>query len=168
MKEKLKTANIINEHDLAWESKEHNSRFTYKKKSLSQNSGADKIGCSIYEVPAGKSAFPFHYHCSNEEAVFILEGNAELRFGEQSYFVSKGDYLTFPAEGSAHQLINRGETVLKYMCISTMIEPDIKIYPDSGKVGVVSSCTKSGAMTANVRVEKILKGDVEVGLWEGE
>ncbi|NIS08876.1 MAG: cupin domain-containing protein, partial [Candidatus Dadabacteria bacterium] len=78
----------------AWDSNEHNSRFEYKKKSLSQNSGGQKLGCSIYEVPPGKSAFPFHYHCSNEEAVYILEGNAELRFGDESYFVSKGDYLT--------------------------------------------------------------------------
>ncbi len=46
---------------------------------------------------------------------------------------------TLPAEGSAHQLTNRGETNLKYICISTMIDPDIKIYPDSGKVGVVST-----------------------------
>jgi uncharacterized cupin superfamily protein len=167
MKEKLKIANIINEKDLAWDSNEHNLKFEYRKKSLSQNSGGQKLGCTIYEVPPGKSAFPFHYHCSNEEAVFILEGNAELRFGEQSYFVSKGDYLTFTAEGSAHQLTNRGETILKYMCISTMIEPDIKIYPDSGKVGVVGSISNNGSMP-NGKTEKILRGDVEVGLWEGE
>ncbi len=167
MKEKLKTANIINEKDLVWDSNEHNSKFEYKKKSLSQNSGGQKLGCSIYEVPPGKSAFPFHYHCSNEEAIFILEGNAELRFGEQSYFVSKGDYLTFPAEGSAHQLTNRGETVLIYICISTMIEPDIKIYPDSGKVGIVDSNIKDGS-APNGTTEKVLRGDVEVGFWEGE
>ena len=167
MKEKLKIANIINEKDLAWDSNEHNSKFEYKKKSLSQNSGGQKLGCSIYEVPPGKSAFPFHYHCSNEEAVYILEGDAELRFGDESYFVSKGDYLTFPAEGSAHQLTNRGETILKYMCISTMTEPDIKIYPDSGKVGVVSSAPQDGSRP-DIKTEKILRGDVEVGLWEGE
>lgn len=167
MKEKLKIANIINEKDLAWDSNEHNSKFEYKKKSLSQNSGAQKLGCSIYEVPPGKSAFPFHYHCSNEESVFILEGYAELRFGDESYFVSKGDYLSFPAEGCAHQLTNRGESILKYMCISTMNEPDIKVYPDSGKVGIVSSIPQNGSISY-IKTEKFLKGDVEVGLWEGE
>ncbi|HSG31972.1 MAG TPA: cupin domain-containing protein [Thermodesulfobacteriota bacterium] len=168
MKEKLKMANIINEKDLVWDTNSYNSRFEYKKKSLSQNSGAEKLGCSIYEVPPGKSAFPFHYHCSNEEAVFILEGNAELRFGDESYFVSKGDYLTFPAEGSAHQLTNRGETTLKYICISTMVEPDIKVYPDSGKVGVVSTASNNGTANSG-KTEKFLRGDVEVvGLWEGE
>jgi len=167
VKEKLRLANVINEKDLAWDSKEHNSKFKYRKKSLSKNSGGEKLGCSIYEVPPGKSAFPFHYHCSNEEAIYILEGNAELRFGDESCFVSKGDYLTFPVEGAAHQLTNRGETTLKYMCISTMIEPDIKIYPDSGKVGIINSVKDNGSKP-NGKLEMFLKGDVEVEFWEGE
>ena len=44
MKQKIKIVNIINEKDLAWDSNEHNSKFEYKKKSLSQNSGAQKLG----------------------------------------------------------------------------------------------------------------------------
>jgi hypothetical protein len=48
-----------------------------------------------------------------------------------------------------------------------MNEPDIKVYPDSGKVGVVSSIPQYGSISS-IKTEKILRGDVEVGLWEGE
>nr|NIT14674.1 cupin [Candidatus Dadabacteria bacterium] len=46
-----------------------------------------------------------------------------------------------------------------------MIEPDIKVYPDSGKVGVVNTTTNTGSVNGG-RTEKFLRGDVEVGLWE--
>ena len=74
---------------------------------------------------------------ANEEAIYVLEGSGTLRIGEEEVPISKGDYVTFPAarEEGAHQLVNTSNSTLRYLCFSTMIEPDAMIYPGSGKIG---------------------------------
>jgi len=49
-----------------------------------------------------------------------------------------GDYLVFPAGAPGHQIINRGSEVLRYLALSTMIEPEVAVYPDSKKTGVLA------------------------------
>lgn len=45
--------------------------------------------------------------------------------------------MALPARADgAHQLVKDSEAVLRYHCFSTMVEPDMIVYPDSGKVGV--------------------------------
>ena len=40
---------------------------------LARAADADRLGCNLFEVPAGRSAFPYHYHCGIEEAIYIIE-----------------------------------------------------------------------------------------------
>ncbi len=54
----------------------HGERIAYRRKLLGQATGAEKLGCSLFEIAPGKRAFPFHYHFANEEALYILEGSA--------------------------------------------------------------------------------------------
>ncbi|MEO7467217.1 MAG: hypothetical protein ABIV36_09400, partial [Sphingobium limneticum] len=51
-----------------------------------------------------------------------------------------------PAQGtaSAHQIINDGDTELRYLAISTMSEPDVIDYPDSGKFAVMAGAAPGG------------------------
>ena len=51
----------------------------------------------VYEVPPGKSAYPYHYHLKNEETFFILKGQGLLRTEEGERTVRAGDLLFFPA-----------------------------------------------------------------------
>jgi hypothetical protein len=37
--------------------------------------GGEKLGCSLYEVPLGRRAWPCHYHRANEEAIHVLYGS---------------------------------------------------------------------------------------------
>jgi uncharacterized cupin superfamily protein len=82
----------------------------------------------------------YHYHLANEEAIYVLEGSGTLRIGGEEIQVSRGDYVTFlsRAEG-AHQIVNTSDEPLRYLCFSTMAEPDVMVYPDSGKIGVLFS-----------------------------
>ena len=60
-----------------------------------------------------------------------------LRIGGEEISVSQGDYVALPARAqAAHQLVNDSGAVLRYLCFSTMVEPDVIVYPDSGKVGI--------------------------------
>jgi uncharacterized cupin superfamily protein len=70
----------------------------------------------------------------------ILEGEGELRFGDQRYPIRKHDVIACPQGGPevAHQIINTGMTTMRYLSLSTMSEVDACEYPDSGKVLIVS------------------------------
>lgn len=92
----------------------------------------------VYEIPPGKSAYPYHYHLKNEETFFILKGQGLLRSSEGERMVRAGDLLFFPAgEAGAHKLTNPSETeTLVYLDFDIVHDLDVTVYPDSGKLGI--------------------------------
>lgn len=126
---------------------------------ISPRLGATKLGYSITAIASGKRAFPFHNHHANEEMFYIIEGAGELRMGDATYPVRAGDIVACPCGGKelAHQFINTGNAELKYLGVSTKIEPDVCEYPDSGKIGVLGNA-----------VRYLGHEDAAVDYWEGE
>lgn len=111
-------------------------KYGEKYAEISSLIGAAKLGYSLSIVPPGKRVCPFHNHHINEEMFFILEGIGTLRFGTNEYSIKKHDIIACPPGGRevAHQIINTGQTELKYLCFSTKEPYDICEYPDSNKV----------------------------------
>ena len=70
------------------------------------------------------------------------------------------------AEG-AHLLVNAWEAVLRYLCFSTMAELDVMVYPDSGRVGIFGGAAP-GSPKEERTFSKFLRGDAEVGYYDGE
>lgn len=99
--------------------------------------GAQKLGYNITVLAPGKAAFPAHAHRVNEEMFFILEGEGEVRVGDDKWPVRQGDFIACPPGGpeTAHQIFNSSNAELKYLAVSTMMSPEIAEYPDSNKVG---------------------------------
>ena len=160
--------NVVGDGDLQWDEQSHGEKFGYRRKQLGSAAGGEKLGCSLYEVLPGRRAFPYHYHLANEEAIYVLEGSGTLRIGEEEIRVSEGDYVALPARAeAAHQLITSSESVLRYLCFSTMIEPDVMVYPDSGKVGIFGGAAPGGRKEKRT-FSKFLRGDAEVGYYDGE
>lgn len=112
--------------------------FAFSRKRLGRAAGGKALAASWFEVPPGKKAFPFHYHLANEEAFFVLEGEGVVRLGDDEHPLRAGDYFTFPAGLPAHQIFNRSKAPLRFLTLSTMIEPEVCVYPDSGKLGVIA------------------------------
>ncbi len=163
-----KHPNIVSEEDLEWDEQSHGERFGHQRKQLGSAAGGEKLGCSLYEVPPGRRAWPYHYHCANEEAIYVLEGSGTLRIDEQEVGISQGDYVALPVgTAGAHQIINSSNEPLRYLCFSTMVEPDILIYPDSGKVGLFVGSAPGGPKGKRT-LQKYLRGDAEVDYYEGE
>lgn len=161
-------SNVVSEKDMRWVEHSHGEKFGYKRKSLSSATGGERLGCSLYEVPPGKRAWPYHYHGANEEAIYVLEGAGTVRVNGEEVPVSEGDYATFPAKPEgAHQLVNTSDSPLRYLCFSTMTEPDVMIYPDSGKVGVFVGAAPGGSKEKRT-VSKFFRGSDEVDYYEGE
>ncbi len=159
---------VTNADGLEWAEHSHGERFGHRRKSLSRATEGEKLGCSLYEVPPGRRAWPYHYHLANEEAIYVLEGSGKLRIGEVEVRISGGDYATLPARADGgHQIVNDSGEVLRYLCFSTMIEPDIMVYPDSGKVGVFAGAAPGGSKEQRT-FSKFLRSDVEVEYYAGE
>ena len=113
----------------------------------------------VYEVPPGKSAYPYHCHLKNEETFFILKGEGLLRTTDGERTVRPGDLLFFPAgEEGAHKLTNTSETeMLVYLDFDIVHDLDVTMYPDSGKIGIWGKNTN-----------KIYRLDDDVDYYEGE
>ena len=92
----------------------------------------------VYELPPGKSAYPYHYHLKNEETFFVLKGEGLLRTPEGERAVKAGDLFFFPSgENGAHKLTNTSETeMLVYLDFDIVHDLDVTMYPDSGKIGI--------------------------------
>lgn len=160
--------NITACDDLAWSHTEQGDHFAAKRKSLSAATGARELGCSLYELPPGKSAWPMHAHMGNEEAVFVLEGSGTLRHANGESAISAGDYLSFPrGKDHAHQIVNTSDSPLRYLCISTMNEPDIGWYPNSRKFGLFAGSAPGGDQSKR-SVQAFLPEGAQVEYWEGE
>ena len=160
--------NVVNEKELVWGEQSHGERFGHRRKQLGSAAGGERLGCSLYEVPPGRRAWPYHYHLANEEAIYVLEGSGTLRVSEREVGISRGDYVALPTgQAGAHQVINTSEEPLRYLCLSTMVEPDIMIYPDSEKVGLFAGAAPGGPKEKRI-LSKFLRSDAEVGYYDGE
>lgn len=157
---------VIHSDDLPWESGGRGDLFAHRRRRLGREAGGRGLGCSMVELDPGKTAWPFHYHQANEEALYMLSGEATLRLGAQRLRVRGGDYVALPAGADhAHQLTNTGGEIVRYLVISTMVSPDVCVYPDANKVGVVDAL--DDAQGTRLRVVTFPR-DAAVDYWEGE
>jgi uncharacterized cupin superfamily protein len=147
----------------------HGDRFQARLARISHQVGAKMLSFDVTEVPPGKRAFPFHSHHANEEFFFITEGQGTLRFGGDEFPVDAGDIIACPSGGPevAHQLINTGTTLLRYLALSTNIGTDVNQYPDSGKSGVVAGY-EPGMRMQDVTFGGFFPEDGRIDYWEGE
>lgn len=167
-RELRKHLNVVSEEEMQWTEQFHGEKFGFRRKQLGIAAGGEKLGCSLYEVPSGCRAWPYHYHLANEEAVYVVEGSGTLRIGEEEIEIREGNYMAFPVgEKWAHQIVNTSDRVLRYLCFSTMTEPEVGFYPDSGKFVVFAGSAPGGPKEKRT-LTKFLRADAEVGYWEGE
>jgi len=133
--------------------------FAFRRKRLGAAAGGKGIGVSWFELQPGTKAFPHHYHLANEEAVFVLEGEGVLRLGDEEHPLRAGDYVAFPPGPPAHQILNRSQAPVRFLAMSTMLDPEIAVYPDSKKLGVLAR--RHGLVTVH-------RQDDAVDYYEGE
>lgn len=141
--------NVVNEQDLAWAELRHGERYEVRRKQLAQAAGAQQLGASLFELPPGKKGWPLHAHLANEEAIYVLAGRGVLRLGADEVPVGPGDYVALPAGPELpRQMLNPFDAPVRYLALSTMREPDVMLYPDSGKLGVVAGAAPGGPKQA--------------------
>lgn len=131
---------LVNLADVTFDDVEENGIYTSRRALFSAGIGAKKLGYNLTVLPPGKVQCPFHNHHGEEEMFLILEGEGELRFGDQRYPIRKHDVIACPTGGPevAHQIINTGHEPMSYLALSNLVDVEVCEYPDSGKVSVLS------------------------------
>ena len=147
---------------------EKSSRFGASTAPMADELDLDGLGCRLITVEPGKRAFPFHNHLGNDELFIILEGSGTFRIGKEEFRVKPGDACPAPRGGpdTAHQLINSGDTLLKYLAISTLNDPDIVEYPDSRKFAALA--IKPGPSFFKAHLRFIGRKEDSIDYYDGE
>lgn len=127
--------NVVNVSEVEPQERVVGTHFAARYSRIAASAGSSALGCMWFEVPPGRTAMPLHYHCANEEAVYVLEGTGTLRLGAETIALRAGDWVAFPVGPEhAHQIINTGEVPLRYLGLSTRLPTDVVGYPDSKKI----------------------------------
>ena len=109
--------------------------FSWMRARLGRQAGAERLGASLFELAPGEAAFPYHFHLANEELLVVLAGRPSLRTEDGWRELREGELVAFPVgERGGHQVANRSDAPVRILMVSEMIEPDVIVMPDSGKV----------------------------------
>jgi uncharacterized cupin superfamily protein len=151
----------------SWDVEQSRPGYTWKRMRLARRLGGELLGASVYELPAGEAVWPYHLHHANEELLLVLEGSPTLRTPTGERELAPGEAALFArGQEGAHQVINRSDRPARVLVVSTMIEPEIAEYPDSGKTGHFIGAAP-GAPTPEGTVESFYRLE-EVDYFDGE
>lgn len=149
-----------------WDAVEDHPGYRWKRMRLGRRLGAEMLGASVYLIEPGEKSFPYHFHHANEEMLVVLEGEVTVRTPEGETKARRGDCLSFKrGSAGAHQVINTSADPVRILMLSTMIEPEIAEYPDSGNIGVFAGRAPGAAGRAPLH--KFIDGSAEVDYFRG-
>jgi uncharacterized cupin superfamily protein len=139
-------------------------KHKYVTRTFGPQAGNVQLGGTLTELPPGAISYPLHYHCANEEAVYILSGRGTARIGDARVHVSAGDWLAFPVGPThAHQMINDSDEPLVYLAISTKHACEVVGYPDSKKIAAAA-----GPSWQNMWIREIHRAGESLDYWDNE
>lgn len=150
---------ITNAEKLESEHQNDNGKYEYYRKPVLSGESGDKCNVSIYEIPPGKSAWPYHYHYQSEEVFYIISGKGILRTPDGEVEITAGDILAFPpGEKGAHKITNTSDNEkLVYIDFDTYHAVDLSFMPDSDKTLIYGK-----------GLRKIVKNGTDAGFYDGE
>jgi uncharacterized cupin superfamily protein len=151
-----------------WDAEVDRGPFRWRRARLGGQSGAEKLGASVYEIPPGAASFPLHAHYANEEMILVLDGRPTLRDHEGERELRAGEVVACPTgRRGVHRLDNRTGEPVRVLIVSTMVSPEIVEYPDSGKVAARGAApgSRGGGPEG---VEVIARPEDSLDYFEGE
>ncbi len=110
-----------------------NSNAIRINKSLGDAVGLTQLGVHIISVKPGHDTTEYHKHFYEEECVYILSGRGTAIIDGEYHTVGPGDFLGFPRNTAAHNIINDGDEMLQCLIMGQRLEQDVADYPEKNK-----------------------------------
>ena len=145
---------VMNLDEVEFDDVEENGLYTSSRGTIGRHIGATNLGYNLTVLPPGKAQCPFHCHHGEEEMFLILDGEGELRFGDERFPIRRHDVIACPPGGPAvaHQIINTGQTAMRYLALSTRVAVDACESP------IRARCWSSPAGAARPGCERCFEG----------
>jgi uncharacterized cupin superfamily protein len=148
---------MTNINDPLFDEPREHPGFRASRARLSRQAGSERLGLSLWELPAGEAAYPYHYHLTEEELLVVLEGTPSLRTTDGWRDLRQGEVVAFlRGEHGGHQLANRTQQTVRFLAFSSSGEPDVVIYPDSGKLGAFERLPDGGGLRTMFRMADVV------------
>src|ERR1700761_8512059 len=97
-----------NIYEPEFEAGERPEGFRARRARIGYELGTELIGCSLWELPAGEAAYPYHFHCADGELLIVVAGRPTLRTPDGERELEPGEAVRFElGPTGAHQLLNR-------------------------------------------------------------
>ncbi len=155
----MSTVNIL---DPVFDEPREHPGFECRRARLGRQLGSEKLSMSLFDLPPGQAAYPYHFHLAEEEIVVVLQGRPSLREAGGWRDLDEGEALSFlTGERGAHQIANRSEEPVRFLAISNQ-QPDVVVRPDSNTLSVVERRPEGAGLSQHFRRED------GVSYYEGE
>jgi uncharacterized cupin superfamily protein len=98
---------------------------------LGNHAGLKNFGVNITRiVPGGQSSYR-HAHATQDEFVYVLEGEVVLETNGGAQTLGPGMCAGFPAgTGDAHRFVNRSDVDVRLLVVGDRTPNDVITYPD--------------------------------------
>ena len=125
-----------NLNDLEFDDVREGDGFLCRRARLGLQTGVVRVGASLWELPPGQAAYPYHFHLTEDEIVILLEGTLSLRTPEGWRELPEGEVVGFPVgEAGAHQVVNRTDSTVRFLAVSNSGMPEVVVQVDANKIG---------------------------------
>lgn len=142
----------VNIHEPVFDEPREYEGFRCLRARLGRQAGTERLGLSLFEVPPGQAAYPYHFHLAEEELLVVLSGQPSLRTTDGWCELEPGEVLAFPiGKRGAHQLVNRTTEPVRFLAFSNQ-QPDIIVRPDSDTIGVAERRPEGGGLSYYFRL----------------
>jgi uncharacterized cupin superfamily protein len=110
-------------------------------------------GATLYELDPGESS-TYHWHVGEEEFLLVLTGQPTLRTPGGERTLAPWDVAWFVrGEEGAHQVRNETDAAARVLMVSTRSDPEVVVYPDENRVGMIANWSRDDAETIRGWVE---------------
>lgn len=102
-----------------------------EKQRIGDAAGLTQFGVNIARIKPGGGSALRHYHETEDEFIYVIEGELVLQENDGEVVLRPGDAAGFVANsGNAHCLINRGTRDAVYLEVGTRSKNERVHYPD--------------------------------------
>ena len=138
---------MVNLNALEFDDDRSGGGIHLRRARLGLQVGVDRVGASLWELPPGMAAYPYHFHLTEDEIVILLEGTLALRTPDGWSELSEGDVVGFPVgEAGAHQVVNRGDSMARFLAVSNSGAAEAVVQVDADKIGIFERAPGGGGI----------------------